>query len=129
MKIFRGFIFAGLVVAAGILILNATGLVGLAAQVLKPSEAQAGKAENGKRIFIKYGCYECHGREGQGSAVTGPRVGPDPVPFEVFTQYMRKPAGEMPPYTDKVLSDQDLIDIYAFLRSLPQPPRVNTIPF
>ena len=129
MKIFRWFIFVAPVVVAEVLILNGTGLVGQAAQVSKPSEAQAGNAENGKRIFIKYGCYECHGREGQGSAVSGPRVGPDPVPFEVFAQYMRKPAGEMPPYTDKVLSDQELIDIYAFLRSLPQPALVKTIPF
>jgi mono/diheme cytochrome c family protein len=128
-KIFRRFIFAALVVFAGILILSATGVVGQATQVSKPSKAQAGNIENGKRVFTKYGCYECHGREGQGSAVTGPRVGPDPAPFEVFAQYIRKPAGEMPPYTNKVLSDQELADIYAFLQSLPQPPVIKTAPF
>jgi mono/diheme cytochrome c family protein len=129
MKVFRGFIFAARVVFAGTTILSATGLVGQATQVSKPSKAQAGNIENGKRVFTRYGCYECHGREGQGSAVTGPRVGPDPVPFEAFAQYIRKPAGEMPPYTDKVLSDKELVDIYAFIQSLPQPPVVKTTPF
>jgi mono/diheme cytochrome c family protein len=129
MKIFRGFIFAVPVVFAGTLILSAMGLVDQASQASKPSKAQAGNIESGKRVFTKYGCYECHGREGQGSAVTGPRVGPDPVPFEEFAQYIRKPAGEMPPYTDKVLSNQELVDIYAFLQSLPQPPVIKTTPF
>ena len=129
MKIPRVFVFVPLWVFAGALILSAIGLVGQATQVSKPSKAQTGNIESGKRVFIKYGCYECHGREGQGSAVTGPRVGPDPVPFEVFAQYIRKPTGEMPPYTGKVLSDQELVDIYAFLQSLPQPSVMKTVPF
>src|SRR5207244_2115061 len=29
-----------------------------------------GDAQNGKALFMKFGCYECHGREGQGSAAT-----------------------------------------------------------
>jgi hypothetical protein len=35
--------------------------------------------------------------------------------------------GEMPPYTAKVVSDQDLADIYAFLQSLPRPPDPKSI--
>jgi ubiquinol-cytochrome c reductase cytochrome c subunit len=34
----------------------------------------------------------------------------------------------MPPYTAKVVSDQELADIHAFLRAIPQPPAVDTIP-
>jgi cytochrome c1 len=34
----------------------------------------------------------------------------------------------MPPYTAKVLSDQDLADIYAFLQGRARPPALNTIP-
>ena len=98
------------------------------AQTSKPSEAPAGNVENGKRIFVKDGCYECHGREAQGSSITGPRIGPDPVPFQVFASYLRKPTGEMPPYTDKVVSDQDLRDIYAFLQSRSHPPAAKDIP-
>lgn len=97
-----------------------------AAQGVKSSEAPTGNAENGKKIFLKDGCYECHGREGQGSTMTGPRIAPDPVPFEEFARYLRKPSGEMPPYTAQVVSDQDLTDIYAFLQSRPHPPTAKS---
>ena len=33
----------------------------------------------------------------------------------------------MPPYTDKVVSDTDLANIYAFLQSRPAPPPVDNI--
>ena len=29
----------------------------------KPASAPAGKAENGKTIYMKNGCWECHGRD------------------------------------------------------------------
>jgi mono/diheme cytochrome c family protein len=99
-----------------------------AAQESKPADAPVGNAENGKRIFARNGCYECHGREGQGSNMTGPRIAPDPVPFDVLTRYVRKPTGEMPPYTAKVVSDQELADIYAFLQSRPHPPAAKDNP-
>ena len=88
--------------------------------------APAGNAENGKRIFTKYGCYECHGRENQGGWREGPRIGP--ILYPSFSSYIRKPSGNMPPYTEKVVSNQELMDIYAFLRSLPTPPAARTIP-
>ena len=33
----------------------------------------------------------------------------------------------MPPFSDKILSDGDLADIYAYLQSIPKPD-VNSIP-
>jgi mono/diheme cytochrome c family protein len=93
-----------------------------AAQDSKASDSPAGNAENGKRLFVKDGCYECHGREGQGSSMSGPRIAPDPIPFDSLLAYVRKPRGEMPPYTAKVISDRELADIYAFLQSRPHPP-------
>src|SRR5437016_14532478 len=86
------------------------------------NSAPSGNADKGKQIFAKIGCYECHGREGQGSSATGPRIAPSPIPFNRFVSYVRKPTGDMPPYTAKVLSEQDLTDIYAFMKSRPQPP-------
>ena len=83
--------------------------------------APAGNARNGQRIYTNYGCYECHGREGQGSSTTGPRIGPSPISFPAFIRYARQPTGQMPPYTSKVVSDSELADMYAFLQSLPQP--------
>ena len=78
--------------------------------------------------FAKFGCYECHGREAQGSTATGPRLGPNPIAYNRFIAYIRKPAGEMPPYTAKVVTEQQAADIYAFLQSLPRPPAAETIP-
>jgi mono/diheme cytochrome c family protein len=130
MKTFRACSSASLVALAMALIFTPTRVRAQnAAQASKPAEASAGNAENGKRIYTKYGCYECHGREGQGSTMTGPRLGPDPIPFEVFASYVRRPMLEMPPYTAKVVSDQELADIYAFLQSRPHPPAARPSPF
>ncbi len=129
MKTFRAYSSAVVVALAMILIFCSTHVnVVDAAQASKPSDTPAGNAETGKRVFNKIGCYQCHGREGQGSTMTGPRIAPDPVPFEVLASYVRKPSGEMPPYTAKVVSDQELADIYAFLQSRPHPPAAKAIP-
>jgi len=126
MKMFRACRSANLVALALLampLIFICTGVKAQnTAQSSKASDSQSGNAENGKRLFVKYGCYECHGREGQGSSMTGPRLAPNPIPLEAILTYVRKPTREMPPYTEKVVSDQDLADIYAFLKSRPRPP-------
>jgi len=129
METFRAYSSSAIVALAMILIFCvARESVMDAAQESKASATPSGNAENGKRIFNKNGCYECHGREGQGSTMTGPRIAPDPVPFEVLASYVRKPSGEMPPYTAKAVSDQELADIYAFLQSRPHPPTAKAIP-
>src|SRR5262245_16708890 len=87
-----------------------------------------GDAANGKKMFVSYGCYQCHGYEGQGSSATGPRIAPRPLPFAAFSRYVRRPAGQMPLYTAKVLSDTDLAHIYAYLQSRPMPKAVDSIP-
>ena len=92
------------------------------------AENVKGNVENGKRLFTNSGCYECHGREGQGSRYSGPRLGPDPIALPAFRVYVRAPKGQMPPYTGKVLTDAELADIHAFLESLPAPRAAKTIP-
>lgn len=83
--------------------------------------APAGNADAGKKLFDSVGCYQCHGREAQGSSATGPRLGPRPIAFAAFSRYVRQPTGQMPPYTAKVVSDSDLANIYAFVRARPEP--------
>ena len=91
--------------------------------------ASSGNAQNGKKIFVSDGCYECHGFEGQGSTSTGAtRIGPPILPLEAFAIYARQPTNRMPPYTSKVLPDKDLADIYAFLKTIPLPPKGKDIP-
>lgn len=87
----------------------------------------SGNAENGKRLFLSDGCYECHGRQAQGGAA-GPRLGPGPLPLAAILKYVRQPSGQMPPYTTKVISDAELADVYAYLQSLPQLPKPDSIP-
>jgi mono/diheme cytochrome c family protein len=89
--------------------------------------APSGNAQNGKKLFLSDGCYECHGRQAQGGAA-GPRLGPDPLPLAAILKYVRQPSGQMPPYTGKVISDVELADVYAFLQSLPQPPKPDSVP-
>lgn len=95
----------------------------------KPGAAPAGDAQNGKKIFNSHGCYECHGLQGQGSRSTGaPRIGPPVLPYPAFSQYIRHPSNQMPPYPEKILSDQDMADIYAFLKTIPKPRPAKDIP-
>lgn len=91
-------------------------------------DSLAGNAENGKKFFISDGCFECHGTVGQGSTATGARIGPPAISFEGMVEYVHHPSGQMPPYTSKVISDQDLADIYAYLKSQPKPPSGKSIP-
>ena len=89
--------------------------------------APKGDVANGKKIYSSYGCYQCHGYEAHGGQA-GPRLGPRPIAFAAFSRYVRTPTGQMPPYTNKVVSDQELADIYAFLLTIPAPPAASTIP-
>lgn len=86
-----------------------------------------GHADTGKRLFMEYGCYECHGTVGQGGS-NGVRIGPPPISMEALIAYVRQPNRQMPPYRKQVASDQDLVDIYSYLRSVPPAAPVQDIP-
>src|SRR5580658_7532410 len=88
-----------------------------ASLVLAHGAMAAPSADNGKTEFVKHGCWQCHGFEGQGSVTTsGGRVIADTqLPFEAFKAYVRDPGGAMPPFHAEILSDDDLADIYAYL--------------
>jgi mono/diheme cytochrome c family protein len=90
-------------------------------------EVPEGNAANGKKLFVAYGCYQCHGYEGQGAS-TGPRIGPPPLSLAFLISYVHHPTGQMPPYTEKVVPDQDLADIFAYLKSMPTPAHASSIP-
>ena len=89
--------------------------------------AVAGDAAKGKATFVRVGCFQCHGHQGQGS-VAGLKLAPDPLPYETLVAFVRTSSGPMPPYSAKILSDEDLSDIYAYLESIPKPPDPKTIP-
>ena len=89
--------------------------------------AFAASAENGKRLFMKVGCWQCHGTVGQGGAA-GPKIAPDPLPYETLSAFVRTTNRAMPPYREAVLSNSDLADIYAYLQSIPKPPESDSLP-
>jgi len=99
----------------------------LVALVLKVCAADAASPEHGKTVFMKMGCWQCHGTVGQGGGA-GPRIAPDPIPDETFAAFLRTTSRAMPPYREKILSDGDLSDIYAYLQSIPKPANAGTIP-
>ncbi len=105
-------------------------LCAVAAGLALGDAALAASADNGKTAFVKHGCWQCHGFEGQGSVATsgGMVIADTPLPFEAFKAYVRNPAGAMPPFHAEILSDSDLADIYAYLESRPKPQPAKDIP-
>lgn len=79
-----------------------------------------------RALFVAYGCYLCHGLEGQGGAAL--RIAPSPYPFEAFAGLVRRPPNEMPAYPPGLLSDEDLRAIYRYVRSIAEPPPLDELP-
>jgi ubiquinol-cytochrome c reductase cytochrome c subunit len=89
------------------------------------AQQPAGDPGAGQARYLAVGCYECHGTVGQGGS--GMRISPLPLPWVGFELYVRRPAGQMPAFSDKVLSAASLADIYAFLQSLPSGRKASEI--
>lgn len=108
----------------------AIGLVlatSLASVPLPAQDAQTGDIHKGRELYEAVGCYQCHGRVGQGGR--GPVLARMPYPYLAFEVLVRQPSGGgMPPYTRHVLSDQELTDIYSYLKSLPGPRAAPDLP-
>jgi ubiquinol-cytochrome c reductase cytochrome c subunit len=116
-----------LLIPAAVLFATAIAAAQTPAPAPAAQAAPAGNAETGRKLFVSYGCWQCHGYEGQGGAA-GPRLAPRPLPWAGFSRYVRRPTNQMPPYTTKVLSDTDLEHIHAFLLSRPAAPAPSSIP-
>ena len=100
-------------------------LPGFIAMLMSPAlpaqDQPQGDAARGKQLYLSVGCYECHGRAGQGGAFNGPApaLAQTPLPLVAFTAQLRNPYGDMPPYTAAVMPDHAAADIFAYVRSLP----------
>jgi mono/diheme cytochrome c family protein len=104
--------------ALALLILSVPG-------VRAQGNTSSGNAENGKRIFFRDGCYQCHGWVAQGG--TGPHLTPPAIALATMTAIVRRGVGGMPRYTTKVLSDAELADIHAYLETIKPPPPLSSI--
>jgi mono/diheme cytochrome c family protein len=105
----------------------ATAAAFLAPVLMLAGAANAADAEAGKEAFLRFGCYTCHGYEGQG-ANTGPKLAPNPLPYETLSTFVRQTSGDMPPFTPATLSEAELQNIYAYLQSRPAVPDAGNIP-
>jgi mono/diheme cytochrome c family protein len=106
----------------------ALSLFAAAASAQEMGQAPAGDAKKGETLFNTVGCWECHGTQGQGGALTAPKIAATQLPFDAFLQQLRTPSNEMPPYEPKILSNADAADIYAFVKSLPPAQTASDIP-
>ena len=112
--------------AAGLLLLWTLGAA--AAWPEEPGESRepGDDVREGRALYVSQQCWQCHGHEGQGG-VAGARIAPTRLPFEAFARLVRF-TNLMPAYSPKVLSDEQLRLIYAYVRSIPQPPPLEEIP-
>jgi mono/diheme cytochrome c family protein len=111
---------AGAVIAAALVV--AAAFVGFAGAA-RAQDAPPGDAAEGKRLYLAVGCFTCHGRSGQGGAMNGPApiLAKTKMPFDGFKGQLRSPVNEMPAYSEKVMTDKQIADIYAFVEALPGP--------
>ena len=88
--------------------------------------AQQGDSKKGKQLFVDYSCYACHGFSGQNGP--GKRLVPMKTAQIAFTAYVRNPSTkQMPSYSGKVITDAQLADIWAYIRTLPDSPEAKDI--
>ena len=109
------------VITAGLLL---AGCVGARAISQKQSNnVPSGDGQKGKLIFKRQGCDKCHGSMGEGFSTPGqeggvPRIASTPLALSNFVRLVRNPKGQMPAFDSERVSDSDLADVYAFLKSL-----------
>jgi ubiquinol-cytochrome c reductase cytochrome c subunit len=113
---------------AAAVVLTAHGAPAQTTPTPAPAPAPPGDAVRGKAAFMSFGCYECHGTVGQGNFGTGARIAPHPIPFAAVLSYVRRPRGDMPSFSEKILPDKTVADIYAYLSSIPAGKAGSQIP-
>jgi ubiquinol-cytochrome c reductase cytochrome c subunit len=121
--------------ASGLLSLFVLGLAVLAGSHAASAQGTAppsGDPKLGQALWMRDGCYECHGTVAQGSGAraggTGPMLAPKPLPFVVVLSQLRRPMNVMPPYSTAILSDRDAANIYAYLESIAPGKSAGAIP-
>ncbi|MPZ39587.1 MAG: c-type cytochrome [Rhizobiales bacterium] len=102
-------------------------LAAIAAGLVLGFGAGASASEKGKQLFVKNGCWQCHGFVGQGG-VAGPALAPNVMPVEAMSSFVRNSNRAMPPYREAVLPEADLKEIHAYLTSIPKPADPKSIP-
>ena len=101
------------------------------AQTQTQTHVQAGgnEVERGRALYMRNGCYSCHGTVGQGGERSGaPKLAPEPYPYEAFRVLVRTPREAMPRFDVQYLSDEQLQLIHRYLASIARGPSAQQIP-
>src|SRR5512143_2092361 len=113
-------------IAAALLVSVLPALAQQSANTRRPSAA------NGQAVFLRTGCFTCHGTVGHGGA--GPSLAPNTLPLPAFQTWVRNgtPGWSvergMPAFSPRVLPDADLADVREYLATRPAPRAVKDIP-
>ena len=105
---------------------------GAKAQAVTSPVAPRGVAddvERGRQLYMANGCFSCHGTVGQGGERSaGPKLAPEPYPFEAFRVLVRTPNGGMPRMDARHIGDEQLRDMHGYLASIAKGPAAKDIP-
>ena len=90
----------------------------------------SGDAERGEQLFYSFACYSCHGYGGTGRTPLSSETSGILSSETLFLTYLRlradqnpvNPNNSMPNYDASTLSDEQALDIYAYLVSLDDDP-------
>ena len=100
-------------------------LLAIALSAIASPSGRADDASEGQTLYNSKQCWQCHGYAGQGGPAA--RIAPTPYPFEIFARFVRYP-NLMPAYSPKVLSDAELLKIYRYIKTIPEPPPREDFP-
>ena len=102
-----------------------------------PTSPVTGNAALGKRLYYSYGCYACHGYNGETGARTFVGRWGNLSTEQVFLAFLRGraniaplvPSTSMPNFSEASLPDQQAKDIYAYIRAFKSSaPELKEIP-
>ena len=91
-------------------------------------KAPAGSVEKGKRLFVDLACYSCHGTHAQGGGRGAEPPIPLGYPWAGFLGVLRKPRQDMPAYEEKLVSNQEVADLYAYFTAIRPAPASKDLP-
>ena len=76
-------------------------------------------AQVGEKLYVQKGCVACHGEKAVGNqAIGAPKTAGTLLTFDEVLKQVRTPRDKMVPFTPQQVSDDNVRNIYAYLKSL-----------